>query len=138
MRRCKTSQEFIRFLNPLEKALPAGKVIHAILDSEADKHCPPNATHKHPKVLEWLADHPRWTFHFTPTSASWLNAVKTFFSALTRRALRRGVFKSVPDLQKTIRDYIKRRNAEPRPFSGQNPTTTFSQSSTNCLYRLYE
>jgi transposase len=101
-------QEFIRFLNAVEKAVPAGKVIHAILDNYA--------THKHPKVLEWLADHPRWTFHFTPTSASWLNAVENFFSALTRRALRRGVFKSVPDLQKTIRDYIKRQNAQPKPF----------------------
>lgn len=101
-------QEFIRFLNAVEKAVPAGKVVHAILDNYA--------THKHPKVLEWLADHPRWTFHFTPTSASWLNAVENFFSALTRRALRRGVFKSVPDLQKTIRDYIKRQNADPKPF----------------------
>ncbi|TCP72049.1 homeodomain-containing protein [Rhizobium sp. PP-CC-2G-626] len=101
-------QEFIRFLNAVEKAVPAGKVVHAILDNYA--------THKHPKVLEWLADHPRWTFHFTPTSASWLNAVENFFSALTRRALRRGVFKSVPDLQKTIRDYIMRQNADPRPF----------------------
>lgn len=101
-------QEFIRFLNAVEKAVPAGKIIHAILDNYA--------THKHPKVLEWLADHPRWTFHFTPTSASWLNAVESFFSALTRKALRRGVFKSVPDLQKTIRDYIKRQNADPNPF----------------------
>lgn len=64
-------QEFIRFLNAVEKAVPAGKVVHAILDNYA--------THKHPKVLEWLADHPRWTFHFMPTSASWLNAVENFF-----------------------------------------------------------
>lgn len=101
-------QEFIRFLNAVEKAVPAGKVVHAILDNYA--------THKQPKVLEWLADHPRWTFHFTPTSASWLNAVENFFSAITRRAIRRGVFKSVPDLQQTIRDYIKRNNADPKPF----------------------
>jgi transposase len=70
-------QEFIRFLNAIEAAVPAGKLIHAILDNYA--------THKHPKVRAWLARHPRWTFHFTPTSASWLNAVEGFFANLTRR-----------------------------------------------------
>src|SRR3954447_16743552 len=71
-------EEFLRFLNAVEAAVPAGKLIHAIMDNYG--------THKHPKVMEWLARHPRWTFHFTPTSASWLNAVETFFSKLTRRA----------------------------------------------------
>ena len=84
-------QEFIRFLNAVEAAVPAGKIIHAIADNYA--------THKHPKVRAWLARHPRWVFHFTPTSASWLNAVETFFSALTRRRLKRGVFRSITDLQ---------------------------------------
>jgi hypothetical protein len=59
-------QEFVRFLNAVERAVPAGKVVHAIVDNYA--------AHKQPNVLKWLADHPRWTFHFTPTSASWLNA----------------------------------------------------------------
>jgi hypothetical protein len=68
-------EEFIRFLNAVERAVPAGRVIEAIVDNYA--------THKHPKVKAWLARHPRWTFHFTPTSGSWLNAVETFFSALT-------------------------------------------------------
>jgi transposase len=67
-------QEFIRFLNTVEAAVPAGKLIHAIADNYA--------THKHPKVREWLARHPRWTFHFTPTSTSWLNAVEGFFAKL--------------------------------------------------------
>ena len=71
--------------------MPAGKVIHAILDNYA--------AHKHPNVLAWLADHPRWTFHFTPTSCSWLNAVEGFFSKLTRQSLKRGVFRSVEDLE---------------------------------------
>ena len=71
-----THKEFIKFLNAVERAVPAGKVIHVILDNYA--------THKHPKVKEWLADHPRWVFHFRPTSASWINAVEGFFSALTR------------------------------------------------------
>ncbi len=101
-------QEFIRFLNAVERAVSAGKVIHAIADNYA--------THKHPNVLEWLADHPRWTFHFTPTSASWLNAVEGFFSTITRRKIRRGVFKSVGDLEEAIKRYIKAHNKMSRPF----------------------
>ena len=73
-------QEFVRFLNAVERAVPAGKLIHAIADNYA--------THKHPKVRAWLERHPRWVFHFTPTSASWINAVEGFFSALARRRLR--------------------------------------------------
>ena len=102
-------QEFLRFLNALERAIPAGKVIHVILDNYA--------THKHPKVLAWLARHPRWTFHFTPTSGSWLNAVETFFSALTRRRLKRGVFRSIVDLQAAIHRYLAEHNQDPRPFT---------------------
>jgi transposase len=101
-------EEFIRFLNAIEREVPAGKVIHAIVDNYA--------THKHPKVKAWLARHPRWTFHFTPTSGSWLNAVETFFSALTRQRIRRGSFHSVVSLQAAIKDYLAMRNAEPRPF----------------------
>jgi len=101
-------QEFIRFLNAIERAVPAGKVIHVILDNYA--------THKHPKVLRWLARHPRFVFHFTPTSCSWLNAVETVFSALSRRRLKRGVFRSIVDLQAAINRYIEDHNAEPKPF----------------------
>jgi transposase len=67
-------------------------------------------------VKQWLERHPRWTFHFTPTSASWLNAVEGFFSALTRRRLRRGVFGSVPDLQDAITRYTRDHNKTPKPF----------------------
>ena len=101
-------QEFIRFLNTIEAAVPAGKVIHAILDNYG--------THKHPKVRAWLARHPRWVFHFTPTSASWLNAVEGFFSVITRRRIRRGVFKSVVDLQAAINRYIREHNQDPKPL----------------------
>jgi len=101
-------QEFIRFLNIVEAQVPAGKTIHAILDNYA--------THKHPKVRKWLARHPRWTFHFTPTSASWLNAVEGFFAKLTRRRLKRGVFHSVVDLQAAINRFIIETNSEPKPF----------------------
>ena len=106
-------QEFIRFLNAVERAVPPGKIIHAILDNYA--------THKHPKVKQWLERHPRWTFHFTPTSASWLNAVEGFFSALTRRRLRRGVFASVPDLQDAINRYIREHNRTARSFLWTKP-----------------
>ena len=74
------------------------------------------ATHKHPKVQRGLGRHPRFVFHFTPTSCSWLNAVETFFSRLTRRRLRRGVFRSIVDLQAAINRFIEDHNAEPKPF----------------------
>ena len=101
-------QEFLRFLNAIEREVPAGKVIHAILDNYA--------AHKHPKVRAWLARHPRWTFHFTPTSGSWLNAVETFFSTLTRRRLKRGTFRSIVDLQVAINRYLAEHNQDPKPF----------------------
>jgi len=101
-------QEFIRFLNAIEAQVPAGKLIHAIVDNYA--------THKHPKVRAWLVSHPRWTLHFTPTSASWLNAVEGFFAKLTRRRLKRGVFRSVVDLQAAINRFIEETNAHPKPF----------------------
>jgi len=102
-------QEFIRFLNTIEEQVPAGKVIHAIIDNYA--------THKHPKVRQWLARHPRWTFHFTPTSASWLNAVEGFFAKLTKRRLKRGIFLSVVDLQAAINRFVIEHNAKPKPFT---------------------
>ena len=101
-------QEFIRFLNTIERAVPAGKVIHVVLDNYA--------THKHPKVRAWLERHPRWAFHFTPTSASWLNAVEGFFAKLTRRRLQRGVFRSVNDLQTAINRFVAETNENPKPF----------------------
>ena len=101
-------QEFIRFLNAVEAEVPAGKLVHAIVDNYA--------AHKHPKVIQWLARHPRWTFHFTPTSASWLNAVEGFFAKLAKRRLKRGVFHSLVSLQEAINRFVAEANAEPRPF----------------------
>src|SRR6201996_6659143 len=97
-------QEFIRFLNAVEREVPAGKTIHASLDNYAP--------HKHPAVRQWLARHPRWTFHFTPTSASWLNAVEGFFAVLTKRRLKRGVFRSVADLQAAINRFLEDHNQQ--------------------------
>ncbi len=101
-------QEFIRFLNTIEAKVPAGKIVHLILDNYA--------THKHPKVIEWLGRHPRFVFHFTPTSASWLNAVEGFFAKLTRRRLKRGVFRSIVELQAAINRFIDETNGDPKPF----------------------
>ena len=101
-------QEFIRFLNALDRDIPAGKLVHAILDNYA--------AHKTPEVRRWLARHPRWTFHFTPTSSSWLNAVEGFFAKLTRRRLKRGVFHSVVDLQAAINRFVDEHNRNPKPF----------------------
>src|SRR5947208_2712115 len=101
-------QEFIRFLDAVEAQVPKRKAIHAIVDNYA--------THKHPKVRQWLARHPRWTFHFTPISASWLNAVEGFFAKLTRRRLKRGVFRSVAELQAAILRFIDEVNHHPKPF----------------------
>ena len=109
-------QELIRFLNAIERQVPPGKIIHAILDNYA--------AHKQPKVRAWLARHPRWVFHFTPTSASWLNAVEGFFSALTRRRLKRGVFHSVADMQAAINRYIQKHNTDSKPFRWTKPANT--------------
>jgi transposase len=101
-------QEFIQFLNAIERQVPADKAIHVVLDNYA--------AHKHAKVRAWLARHPRWTFHFTPTSCSWLNAVEGFFAKLTRRRLKHGVFHSLVDLQRAIDTFIQTHNAMPKPF----------------------
>ena len=102
-------QEFIRFLNAINATTPEGKAVHVILDNYA--------AHKHPKVRAWLDRHERFTFHFTPTSCSWLNAVEGFFAKLTKRRLKRGVFISVVDLQAAINRFVIEHNIKPKPFN---------------------
>ena len=102
-------QEFIRFLNAIEAQVPVGKMVHVILDNYG--------AHKHPKVCAWLDRHPRFTFHFVPTSCSWLNAVEGFFAKLSRQRLKRGVFRSVYELQIAINRYLDEANQMPKPFS---------------------
>ena len=102
-------QEFIRFLNQIERDVPKEKEIHVILDN----YC----THKHAEVQAWLERPPRWTFHFIPTSSSWLNAVEGFFAKLTRRRLKHGVFRSVGDLKGAIDRFVAEHNiSEAKPF----------------------
>lgn len=101
-------QEWLKFLQQLDRETPADRDLHLILDNYA--------THKHAKVKAWLAKHPRFHLHFTPTSASWLNMVERFFRDLTVKSLRRGVFHSVPDLIATLDRYLAHYNEEPTPF----------------------
>ena len=101
-------QEFIRFLNAIEAETPVGKIVHVILDNYG--------SHKHSNVQAWLGRHPRFVFHYTPKSASWLNAVEGFFATLTRRRLKRGVFRSLVDLQAAIKRFLAETNDRPKPF----------------------
>jgi transposase len=101
-------QEWLKFLQLIDAQTPADRELHLILDNYA--------THKHPKVKQWLAKHPRFHLHFTPTSASWANMVERFFRDLTVNRLRRGVFHSVPELVAALEQYIAEHNREPKPF----------------------
>jgi transposase len=100
--------EFRAFLQQLDRTTPAGLDLHLIVDNYG--------THKHPKVQQWLAKHPRFHLHFTPTSSSWLNLVERWFRDLTTKRIRRGVFQSVADLIAAIEEYIAVHNAHPKPF----------------------
>ena len=100
--------EWLKFLRKIDRETPQDKTLHLIADNYA--------THKHPVVQAWLAKHPRFNMHFTPTSASWLNMVERFFRDITTERLRRGVFTSVPELITTIDQYIAHHNANPKPF----------------------
>lgn len=102
-------QEFLRFMRRIERSVPKDLAIHVVLDNYA--------THKHPSVKRWLELHPRVQFHFTPTSASWLNLVERFFSELTERQLRRLAVTSVDELIEAITRYIDQRNENPKPFT---------------------
>ncbi|MGB5235546.1 MAG: IS630 family transposase [Candidatus Macondimonas sp.] len=100
--------EFLRFLKHLDRRTPKALDLHLIIDNYA--------THKHPNVNAWLAQHPRFHLHFTPTSASWLNLVERFFRNLTEDQIRRGVFRSVADLERAIMAYLDHRNEHPKPY----------------------
>lgn len=100
--------EWLAFLRQIDRETPKDKTLHLICDNYA--------THKHPKVKEWLEKHPRFNVHFTPTSASWLNMVERFFRDISTERLRRGVFRSVPELVAAIKEYIAVHNQDPKPF----------------------
>jgi transposase len=102
-------QEWLKFLRLIDHQTPHDLELHIIADNYA--------THKHPKVKTWLAKHPRFHMHFTPTSSSWLNLIERWFAEITNKRIRRGVFKSVQELKDAIYDYISEHNDHPRRFT---------------------
>ncbi len=101
-------QEFLKFLKVIDRSTPQHLDLHCIADNYA--------THKKQEVTDWLAKHPRFHFHFIPTASSWLNLVERWFGKITTTRIRRGVFTSVPDLERAIYDYIEHHNINPKPF----------------------
>ena len=116
------NDEFLRFLKLVAKTYPRVK-LHVVVDNYA--------THKHPKVTAWLARNPRITLHFTPTSGSWMNMVEIFFGIITRQAIRRGTFTSVPDLITAIRTFIDGWNDRCRPFTWTKTTDQILPHATS-------
>lgn len=102
------NEEFLKFLRKIDRETPQGLPLHLILDNYG--------THKHPNVRKWLEKHPRFHLHFTPTSSSWVNLVERWFGEVTRKRIRRGVFRSVPELIAAIDEYILVNNRNPKPF----------------------
>src|SRR6266513_2972508 len=109
LRRHHRAAEFKEFLARIDKNVPAGLEVHMV--------CGNLATHKTPEIRAWLARHPRFRLHFTPTGSSWINQVERWFGFLTDQMIRRGVHKSVQALEADIRDWIENWNANPRPFA---------------------
>ena len=114
-------QEWLRFLRTIDRRTPKALDLHLIADNYA--------THKHPTVKAWLAKHRRFHMHFTPTSSSWINQVERFFGRITTDRIRRGVFKSVVELEATIQNYLEHHNANPKPF-------VWTKSATDILEKV--
>ena len=102
------NQEFLKFLRQIDRETPPELDLHLVLDNYG--------THNHDHVHDWLAKHPRFHLHFTPTSSSWLNLVERWFGEITRKRIRRGVFRSVPELTEAIQEFIRVNNQNPKPF----------------------
>jgi len=102
------AREFIAFLRRIDRCVRKHLDVHVVLDN--------SSTHKTVEVKAWLAKHPRFHLHFTPTSASWINLVERFFAEITRKRIRRGTFTSVAELEDAIHDYLLHHNADPKPF----------------------
>jgi transposase len=100
--------EWLKFLKIIDRVTPKDIQLHLIVDNYA--------THKHANVRLWLAKHPRFQVHFTPTSDSWLNMVERLFRDITQKQIRRGVFHSVKELEEAILDYLENHNKNPKPF----------------------
>jgi len=121
-------QEFLRFLRRLDDEFPKTTALHLILDNYG--------THGHERVRRWLAKHPRFVLHFIPTSASWLNLVERWFAELNQKAVRRGAFHSVADLESAITEFMQAWNANPNPFVWTATVESILEQLTRCRRRL--
>jgi transposase len=117
-------QEFIRFLKTIDFETPPEMDLHLIVDNYG--------THKHPRVQSWIKRHPRFHIHFTPTSSSWLNLVERWFREITEKRLRRGSFRSVPDLIAAIKEYLDNHNQNPQAFVWSAPVERILAKITKC------
>ncbi len=123
-------QEFLKFLRRLDDEFPDPLKLHLVLDNYG--------THKHPKVGAWLKRHPRFVLHFIPTSSSWLNQVERWFGELTQKAVRRGAFASVAELQETINEFLEAWNEAPRPFAWTATVETIMAKVERARQKLEE
>jgi len=123
-------QEFLKFLRRLDREFPEDKTLHLILDNYG--------THGHEKVRRWLAKHPRFVLHFIPTSSSWLNLIERWFGELSEKTVRRGVFRSVADLQQAIGEFMTAWNANPKPFVWTASIEAILEKIAKCRRRLEE
>ena len=121
-------QEFIRFLNKIDSETPAGLDLHLVVDNYG--------THKHPRVKSWLRRHPRFHLHFIPTSSSWLNLVERWFREITDKRIRRGVFRSVPELIAAIKEYLHHHNQKPKVFVWSAPVERILEKIAKCKEAL--
>ncbi|MBF0459603.1 MAG: IS630 family transposase [Nitrospirae bacterium] len=118
------NEEFLKFLRKVNRETSKELDLHLILDNYG--------THNHPNVKKWLAKHKRFHLHFTPTSSSWLNLVERWFAELTRKRIRRGVFKSVPDLINSIEEFIRLNNEAPKPFVWTKKVEEILEKVSHC------
>lgn len=121
-------QEFLRFLRRLDSEFPETAELHLILDNYG--------THGHERVRRWLAKHPRFVLHFIPTSSSWLNLVERWFGELSQKAVRRGAFRSVTDLEQAITEFMEAWNTNPTPFVWTASVESILEKLTRCRRRL--
>jgi len=117
-------EEFLKFLRKIDRQTPDGMNLHLIVDNYG--------THKHPNVKKWLSKHQRFHLHFIPTSSSWLNLIERWFSQITQKRIRRGVFHSVPDLIAAIEEYIRLNNQNPKPFVWTRKVDEIIQKVSRC------
>ena len=120
--------EFKKFLATLDQQVPRDLDVHVILDN--------SSTHKTPAIQKWLAAHPRFVLHFTPTSSSWLNLVERWFAELTNKQLKRGTHRSVQELNKDIREWIETWNENARPFVWTKPADRILESIARYCRRI--